>query len=585
MLLLGLTLHHSYAQKINLEFSQGTFKKIPKIFTPLSPDQFSNKNSFWLKATIISASDKQMILKAGNWYMREISFYNEAGEFIFKGNHTEIFLKKGINRFYLYYPFADDKDNNWLTVSISSIQDFNTEYLTMRTQQVFFAASVGMLFLLSAMYSIFIRSPDKIYIRYALYLLSILIFFTYQYGILGDIFGIVNKIPPAWFWIFSDSLSITFLYFSQSFLDMKKTDPLLNRIFNFGIYLVVSMAVIEILSYLIQVDILHSLWFKGPFIVFQIGIFPYIFYRIYKQRTILSWLFLISLIIVSVANLAGQVASTFKLVSATNGFLQGATLIDTFIFSIGIAIRFGIITDDKQKIQSDLIRQLQVNEEIQEKNAAELETKVKQRTEALHKRNQENEVLVKEIHHRVKNNMQVISSMLNIAGKKIVDEKTRQPFLDSTNRINSMGLIHSFLYQNEDYPNVNTKKYITQLTQILSETFNSNSNPILFQHHVNEKVNLDMDSAINVGLIINELTTNSIKHGSYPDYTPVISISLNEYDGKNHLSVKDNGKNKPSTDPDINHNFGLRLVDALAKKLNGEVIVTNLDGFEVKVIF
>ena len=572
------------AQQVQLQFSKGTKDEIPTSFKQPSPSDLSKHISFWVQVTISSDVDQQKILKAGNWYMQQVSFYDGAGKVIYIGNNVEVALLKGSNTFYLYYPFVDDKDSKGLTVSVISVSDFNTEFFDMRTNQVFFAAAVGMLLLLSFMYSIFIRSKDKIYIHYALYLFAILVFFTYQYGILGDAFSLVKQVPPAWFWIFSDFISITYLYFSQSFLDMKKKDPLLHRVFNFGIYLVASMVVIETISYLFEIDALHSVWFKGPVIVFQIIVFPFIFYRVYKQKTILGWLFLASLIIVSVASMAGQVASTFKSVSSTNFILQSATLIDAFIFSIGIAIRFGISNKEKQQIQNDLISQLMINEKIQEQNAAQLETKVIERTEALNKRNRDNELLIKEIHHRVKNNLQVVSSLLNIAERKISDENAKQPFRDSANRINSMGLIHSFLYQNENFSDIDLKKYIQQLTDLLADSFRTKYPRIQILLEVGP-VKLDMDSAIEIGLIINELVTNSLKHGVYENDKPVINLSMQPEGSKLNLRVKDNGLSKGNQKINVEASFGMRMIAALTKKLNGTMNIQQENGFEVAIVF
>ncbi len=584
VLLFVLVALSGHAQKIQLTFSQGTEGNRPAKFKPLSPSDLSKHISFWLLVTVTVEEDQTKILKAGNWYMQQVSFFDEFGKVMYAGNHVEVQLKKGSNTFYMYYPFVDDKDKNGVTVSLIDPKVFNDENLAMRTGQAFFAAAVGMLFLLSAMYSIFIRTTDKIYIHYALYLFSILVFFTYQYGMLGDVFNGVKRVPPAWFWIFSDFISITYLYFSQSFLDMKKKDPLLHRVFNFGIYLVASMVVIETISYLFEIDALHSVWFKGPVIAFQIIIFPFIFYRVYKQKTILGWLFLASLIIVSVASMAGQVASTFKLVSATNYILQSATLIDAFIFSIGIAIRFGISNKEKQQIQNDLISQLKINEKIQEQNAAQLETKVIERTEALNRRNRDNELLIKEIHHRVKNNLQVVSSLLNIAERKISDENAKQPFRDSANRINSMGLIHSFLYQNENFSDIDLKKYILQLTDMLADSFRTKYPNIQIQLDVGP-VKLDMDSAIEMGLIINELVTNSLKHGVYADGKPVIKLSIQQDAGKLNLSVRDNGLSNGYQNINVEASFGMRMIAALAKKLNGIMSIQQENGFEVAIVF
>jgi two-component sensor histidine kinase len=572
------------AQKINIGFSQGEEGKIPTAFKPLHASDLSKHISFWLIVTVTVDESQTKILKAGNWYMQQVSFFDEYGIAVFTGNHVAVKLKKGDNTFYLYYPFVDDKDKDGASVSLINQTDFNEENLAMRTGQYVFTAIIGLLLLLSACYSFIIRSSDKIYMYYAFYLFTIFVFFSYQYGILGDGIGIVKQIPPAWFWIFSDFITITYFYFSQSFLNLRETDSILFGVFQFGKYLVGAMAAIETVSYLANVDMLHTIWYKGPIFTFGIISFLFIFYRVYKLKTTLSWLFLMSTIVLGAANIAGQIASTFKSVALTNIFIQSGTLIDAFLFFIGIGIRFGISNKEKQQIQKDLISQLKINEKIQEQNAAQLETKVNERTEALNKRNRDNELLIKEIHHRVKNNLQVVSSLLNIAERKISDENAKQPFRDSANRINSMGLIHSFLYQNENLSDIDLEKYIRQLTDLLADSFRAKYADIKILLDVG-LVKLDMDSAIEMGLIINELVTNSLKHGVYADGKPVIKLSMQQEGGKLSLCVKDNGLPKSNQHINVEASFGMRMITALTRKLNGTLNIQQENGFEVTIVF
>jgi two-component sensor histidine kinase len=574
--------HLGQSQVGPLEFSEGAIETFPTQFRPLPPYQFSKPFSFWIKATVTTRTNQQAMLQAGNWYMQQVSFFDADGKFIGRGNHVEVSMKKGANTFYLFFPFADDKDDNGATVLVSGTKAFNEEYIFMRSWQIVFASVTGLLFLMSALYSIIIRSADRIYFYYAIYLLTIFIFFSYQHGLLGDVFGTVKNIPPGWFWIFSDFITITYLFFSMSFLDMQRTDPVLYRLFKFGILLVSAMALVETISYLTGVDVMHSLWYKVPIFAFELVIFPYIFYRVYKLKTILSWLFLLSMVVLCAANLAGQVASTLKAVSVTNYYIQAAMLIDAFLFSVGIGIRFGIINREKQTIQSNLIEQLKITEKIQEQNAAELETKVKDRTEALDKRNRENELLIKEIHHRVKNNLQVVSSLLNISERKIKDEAAKEPFRDSANRINSMGLIHSLLYKNDDYLNLDLKKYIGQLADMLLESFKAKYPSAKLVLDV-APVTLSADHAIEIGLVVNEIVTNSLKHGAYPDSKPVIHVSMHRVQDKLLLTVKDNGRTKPNGKINMDASFGMRMINALAAKMNGTVEVKQEEGFEVRV--
>lgn len=571
----------SFAEVVRLEFAQSSAHNRPTQYTALSEADFTKQQSFWIKVIIESVNDRQAVVKAGNWYMQNVSFYDEQ-KILGTGNYVTVHLKAGINVLYLFYVFKDDKDKNNISITVTSLLAFNEEVTNMKVWQFSFASIVGLLFLLSIAYSLIIRNADRIYTHYALYLCTILIFFTYQYGILGNAIPVVQQIPPTFFWIFSDFITITYLYFSQSFLNMQKSYPYLHRLFDFGKYLVFSMLILEIISYIIGIDLLHSIWFKGPIFLFEVIVFPIIFYRIYQQKTMLSWLFLISAFILGLANLAGQMASTFKVVSLTNYFIQGALLIDAFLFSIGIGIRFGINIREKSKIQNDLIRQLKINEKVQEQNASVLELKVKERTLALDKRNYENEILIKEIHHRVKNNLQIVTSLLNLSEKKIRHEEAKKYFRESANRINAMGLIHGLLYQHEDYANIHLEKYVNELSQMLLKSFHSSYPKSLAKLNIT-LLSIDMNRAIDVGLIINELVTNSFKHGHFKKTHPIIEINLHQIETVLKLTVKDNGALLAKNTIHEDASFGIRMVESLAKKWDGSVTITSHEGFEVAV--
>ncbi|MFZ1809182.1 MAG: histidine kinase dimerization/phosphoacceptor domain -containing protein [Cyclobacteriaceae bacterium] len=570
------------AQSIQLQFGQGDQHIIPSNFIHFTPQLINQKKSFWIKVTIDSQSDKEAVLKAGNWYMQKISFFDKFKEGFFTGNHTEVKLVKGSNIFYLFYPFADDKDGNGVTIEFSEPANFNKEMLKTQSFQLIFASIVLFLFLLSATYSIVLRWEDRIYTHYALYLFTIAIFFTYQYGILGQIFPIIRRIPPAYFWIFSDFITLTFIYFAQSFLNLPKADPFLYKLYEAGKYILGSMVVIETVSYALGIDVLHSLWYKTPIFAFEIVIFPIIFYRVYKLKTTLSWLFLVSSIILAAANLGGQTVSTLKEVDSFNFIIQTGMLIDVFIFSVGIGIRMGIIAKEKQVFQGEFVNQLKINTAILERQASELELKVAERTIDLNKRNQENELLVREIHHRVKNNLQVITSLLNISERKIKGEAAKEPFRDSVNRINSMGLIHSYLYQNEDISDIDIRKYITQLSTMVIDTFRNKYPQVELQVETGS-VKLDIDHAIEIGLIINELITNSLKHGVYNGSQPALRIIMTNNTDKLVLTVSDNGQGI-SSEINTSSSFGLRMISSLVKKMNGDVSIRHEKGFEVKII-
>lgn len=583
-LLVALLLQGTSEPKVTLEYAEGKRSFVPKEFGSVPEAESLNAKSFWIRVKISSETEGSYALRAGNWYMQRIDFFDDRLNSLGTGNNIAIDLKKGITYLFLYYPFADEKDGKGISIKLSSLSDFHQEKISVMNLQFVFISIVSFLFLISAIYSFVIHSADKVYAHYAAYLMTLIIFFSYQYGILGSLFPVITTLQPGWFWMFSDFSTITYIYFTQSFFDLKHKDPLANSVFTVGRYFVFGMAVVESISLLISFDIQHAIFYKGFVIVFQLFTAPFVLYRIYRFKTTLSWFYLLGATVLAFANLSGQIASTLRVVGSINYMVEGGLLAETFIFFIAIGVRMRLLDIEKSNIQSDLIHQLKVNEQIQEKNTAELEGKVMERTETLNQRNIEKELLIKEIHHRVKNNLQVVSSLLNISERKIKDEEIKQPFRDSANRINTMGLIHSYLYQNEDYSNLDLKKYVGQLSRMIIESFRSKY-PEVELHLDVGSVKLDMDRAIEIGLIINELVTNSLKHGVYDNRKPVIKVMINRSGERLTLVVSDNGQIEVAREINVDASFGMRMITAMARKLNGTMNIRQENGFEVEVVF
>ena len=199
----------------------------------------------------------------------------------------------------------------------------------------------------------------------------------------------------------------------------------------------------------------------------------------------------------------------------------------------------------------------------------------------------EKEVLLKEIHHRVKNNLQVISSLFYFQAKQVKDQQTRDIFTQSQNRIKTMALIHEKFYQSHDLRKIEVGEYIESLAKYILNSLTPEGNKIQVDVNVSDDVLLNVDTASPCGLIINELISNAIKH-AFPDgkYGKVsINIGLvrkNKY----KLIFRDNGVGFPE-----NINFrdtetlGLQLINTLVEQLDGtiELIVNN--GTEFKISF
>lgn len=199
---------------------------------------------------------------------------------------------------------------------------------------------------------------------------------------------------------------------------------------------------------------------------------------------------------------------------------------------------------------------------------------------------QEKETLLKEVHHRVKNNMQVIASLLSLQAASITDSVVRAQFEDSQNRIRSMALVHERLYCSSDLSRIDFGVYIRDLTHHLMKGVRIQSKCVNTVVEI-ENIYLNIDLAVPCGLIINELVSNALKH-AFPGYdggTLTIRACVSD-DGMYCLSVQDDGIGIPSTvDLADSKTLGLQLVANLARQLQGTVTFHQEHGTRVDVIF
>jgi len=197
----------------------------------------------------------------------------------------------------------------------------------------------------------------------------------------------------------------------------------------------------------------------------------------------------------------------------------------------------------------------------------------------------EKEVLLKEIHHRVKNNLQVISSLLSLQSKTIPDKHVQELFDESRNRIRSMALIHEKLYQSKNLFEIDFYGYVTDLINNLMISYGINKQNITTNIKI-EDISFDIDSAITLGLIINELASNSFKHAFRASRKGIFEVSVNRKNGNYILRVKDNGAGIPGgLDIKKNESLGLQLVDTLIEQLYGNFQINTDSGTEVVIEF
>ncbi len=205
----------------------------------------------------------------------------------------------------------------------------------------------------------------------------------------------------------------------------------------------------------------------------------------------------------------------------------------------------------------------------------ELESKEQKRREAeeyLKKSLAEKDVLLREVHHRVKNNMQIISSILRMQGRTIEDPRLKEILQESQNRIHSMALIHENLYSNESLANIKFANYVQSLSGNIARTYANQQQKVKFDFKIDDAY-LPIDTAIPCGLIINELISNSFKYAFEGREKGTIGIYYNKLeDGKQRLTVFDDGIGiSDSLDITKTRSLGMKIIHKLVKQLDGEL--------------
>lgn len=210
---------------------------------------------------------------------------------------------------------------------------------------------------------------------------------------------------------------------------------------------------------------------------------------------------------------------------------------------------------------------------LQEISNSRLGKKVAERTQQLNRANNEQAVLLKEIHHRVKNNLQVITGLLSLQASSIVDPEIKALFSVSQYRINAMAMLHEQLYQSENLSSINYNGYLQQMVQQLILSMKGSNHQIEVDWSIPDQLQLNLDTAIPLGLLINELVTNSLKYG-FPDNQPgMLYIHILPQKYPNFLLLIGDDGVGFSTQPSSNNSssLGLRLVQQLSRQLNGTV--------------
>lgn len=241
------------------------------------------------------------------------------------------------------------------------------------------------------------------------------------------------------------------------------------------------------------------------------------------------------------------------------------------IFFLLIAVVFWFIIKEKGKLNFALLQQKD-----------EVTLKKKLLDQAL----KEKEILLKEIHHRVKNNLQIISSLLSLQSKNIDDKAAKEALFEGKDRIQAIALIHHKLYRNDTYATIEMKSYLEDLIEQLSNSYDSQLRNVRIKLFTDDIV-LNLDTVVPLGLIICELVTNSFKYAFKEIENPRLRIEISKSEDSYQLSIKDNGSGMKETFDFLNSpTLGVEIIQALTEQLEGTISYTSTEkGTSIKIKF
>jgi len=534
---------------------------ITKKFEPLQTEHlnfgFNATISVWIRFNLQNRSNttQETVVELNNPLLEEVTLYTQNHEIQKRGMlHIDSSQNSLDPAFFLtlephtkttYYLHVKNRTTA-LQFSLKQV-DVKSFYKSDQSKQFFIVLFIGIIgaFLIYSL-ALFFYTQDISYFYYIIYIAA-LVFQQLTY------IGFLPLYMPQSFTAI-DNLSvvpkvgimiITAALFARSFLKSSNIKEI-DRIYKFFIIAVI----IEIIT-------LSSPWFYYPQITIITGLI-FIFYNLYagiyvykkgnKQARffITGWSFLVVGYFLSIIDALGLYSVMYHLPS----LVLLCTIFEALFLLLAFVDKLSILQQEKERSERKLFNELERRNEL-------VEAEVEVRTKALKN-------LYRELHHRVKNNLQIMLSIIRLQGDKLTDETLKSSFLQLENRIRSIAKTHELLYQNDAVDTIEMDEYIESLCRDI----NTSLSDTILTFVLDIDVDMELKEAVYVGLIINELVSNSIKHAKN---CTTITITLHRQESLYNLHVKDNGDGYATTDTSP-ASLGLKLVNILVyDQLNGTI--------------
>ncbi len=420
--------------------------------------------------------------------------------------------------------------------------------------------------LLMAVYNLFLyfSTRDSSYIIYVFALLSAILSQGYIFGILLPY--ISPEYPefslrfPIVIMAFTGLFSC---WFAIRFLEIKHTSKVFYNLLVFGIIFSFFSAGLEVLHFddlSRKVNIVEVVGLSC--IIFSAALYSLIKGNKVALYFTIAWFFY----------LVGMVVFALKTVEIlphnifTKHFIHVGTFMEVVLLSFALGHKYSLVRVEKERLEKQ--------------TREELEVLVKSQTAELEASLEEKEILLKEIHHRVKNNLQLVISLLDLQVASIKDTKNKEILAQSKSRVYSMSLIHQKLYQSNNLARINIKTYLEDLFIYVQRSYQAKENDFQYDLNIVDK-ELSITKAVPLGLVVNELLTNSFKYGFSETESNQIKMSVRIVEDALVLEIADTGAGFDENEQrqNVKKSLGLFLVKSLTKQLRGMVTRDFKDGF------
>ena len=443
--------------------------------------------------------------------------------------------------------------------------DFIPYTLTDKMYRLILLGMMLILLLYNTMLLLFIR--DKVYLYYFFYLVSLIFLSNYYSGMIS--YYLLSPNLAIWATKLHTTAATIYIVpcilFTQEFLKIKQF-KFLNKLFNISLYSVIILGILSYDNWILDTNTATFLILFGILIVYS-G-----FYALYKgvqeaKYYVFGW----SLLLMSFVLLTLESWGLYNVKNYPLTYLLEITLvIEALLFSIALAHKIKITNNQKNLSDAKLIL-------FQEKEKERLNILVTEKTHELKHSLTEKEILYKELNHRVKNNFMMILSLLKLQISRSKLLETKESLKVTESRIKSIANLYEMLLLNTEEINIETTNYLERIYQNIALNFQKD---VKINYDIQYEI--ELDSLIYVGLIFNELITNSFKY-AFPNNKGEIWVMLKQKDNQIFLTIKDNGQGFKEK---RKNSLGLTIVETLIKgQLLGTLNINSHDGTEVSMVW